>query len=86
MELPSKLQLARGVSMPSLEEIGCSSILGREGFDSNRVIVLHEGSATILKAVISGQDAPIVTIQQIEGLDDEVEFEPVLGQQAASDS
>jgi hypothetical protein len=54
--------------------------LGREGFDSNRVIVLHEGSATILKAVISGQDAPIVTIQQIEGLDDEVEFEPVLGQ------
>ena len=43
--LQRELPLASGISIGKIQEIGRRSILDREGFDSNRVIVLHEGSA-----------------------------------------
>ncbi len=43
--LQRELPLASGIGIGKIQEIDGRSILGREGFDSNRVIVLHKGSA-----------------------------------------
>ena len=84
-EFQSELHLASGVCVGGLGEVRWKPVLSREVVDSNAFIDLNELSCGIQEAVVSDLNTLVVTIEKIERFDNQVQFPPVPGNQAASD-
>jgi hypothetical protein len=81
-----RAESAVGVGVGGSQESGRNPVLCREDIDSNSFTGLHELRRVADEAILRDLDALVVSVQKVEGLGHQFQFDPVADINSASES